>query len=40
MRAATNIEDGILPPDGNTITTGDDNNYYKAYAMTSQNSRQ
>ncbi len=29
------IEDGILPPDGNTIATGDDNNYYKAYAMTS-----
>jgi hypothetical protein len=27
------IEDGILPPDGNTIATGDDNNYYKAYAM-------
>jgi glycosidase len=28
------IEDGIIPPDGNTIATGDDNNYYKAYAMT------
>ncbi len=28
------IEDGIVPPDGNTITTGDDNNYYKACAMT------
>jgi hypothetical protein len=28
------IEDGIVPPDGNTIPTGDDNNYYKAYAMT------
>ena len=27
------VEDGILPPDGNTIATGDDNNYYKAYAM-------
>jgi Alpha amylase, catalytic domain len=27
------IEDGILPPDGNTIATGDDNNYYKACAM-------
>ncbi len=27
------IEDGILPPDGNTIATGDDSNYYKAYAM-------
>jgi hypothetical protein len=29
------IEDGIVPPDGNLIPTGDDNNYYKAYAMTS-----
>ena len=28
------IEDGIVPPDGNLIATGDDNNYYKAYAMT------
>jgi glycosidase len=28
------VDDGILPPDGNTIATGDDNNYYKAYAMT------
>ncbi len=28
------IEDGVLPPDGNGIATGDDNNYYKAYAMT------
>ncbi len=28
------IEDGIIPPDGNAIATGDDNNYYKAYAMT------
>jgi glycosidase len=27
------IEDGILPPDGNTIATGDTNNYYEAYAM-------
>jgi glycosidase len=27
------IEDGILPPDGNTIPTGDTNNYYEAYAM-------
>ena len=27
------IEDGILPPDGNTIATGDDSHYYKAYAM-------
>jgi len=34
------IEDGILPPDGNTIATGDDNNYYKAYAMTSQGNGQ
>jgi glycosidase len=28
------IEDGIMPPDGNTIPTGDTNNYYEAYAMT------
>jgi Bacterial cadherin-like domain/Alpha amylase, catalytic domain len=28
------IEDGIVPPDGNLLATGDDNNYYKAYAMT------
>jgi glycosidase len=28
------VEDGVLPPDGNLIATGDDNNYYKAYAMT------
>jgi len=27
------IEDGIVPPDGNTIPTGDINNYYEAYAM-------
>lgn len=27
------IEDGIVPPDGNTIPTGDTNNYYEAYAM-------
>ena len=27
------IEDGIMPPDGNTIATGDTNNYYEAYAM-------
>ena len=27
------VEDGILPPDGNFIATGDDNNYYKPYAM-------
>ena len=27
------IEDGILPPDGNTVATGDTNNYYEAYAM-------
>jgi len=27
------IEDGILPPDGNTIVAGDDSNYYKAYTM-------
>ena len=29
------IEDGIVPPDGNTIVAGDDGNYYKAYTMTS-----
>lgn len=28
------IPDGILPPDGNTIVTGDTNNYYEACAMT------
>ena len=28
------VPDGILPPDGNTIATGDTNNYYEAYAMT------
>ena len=28
------IEDGIMPPDGNKIVAGDDNNYYKAYSMT------
>ncbi len=27
------IEDGIVPPDRNTIATGDTNNYYEAYAM-------
>ena len=27
------IEDGIVPPDGNTIATGDTNNYYEAYTM-------
>jgi glycosidase len=27
------IEDGIVPPEGNTIVTGDTNNYYAAYAM-------
>ena len=34
------IEDGIVPPDGNLITTGDDNNYYKAYAMSAAGSGQ
>jgi glycosidase len=29
------IEDGIVPPDGNTIVAGDDSNYYKAYTMAS-----
>ncbi len=28
------IEDGIIAPDGNNLAAGDDNNYYKAYAMT------
>ena len=28
------VPDGILPPDGNSIATGDTNNYYEAYAMT------
>ena len=27
------VPDGILPPDGNLIATGDTNNYYEAYAM-------
>ncbi|MGH7979449.1 MAG: hypothetical protein ACREE6_08735, partial [Limisphaerales bacterium] len=27
------IEEGIVPPDGNTITTGETNHYYAAYAM-------
>jgi glycosidase len=27
------VEDGIVPPDGNAIATGDTNNYYEAYAM-------
>ncbi|HUA38795.1 MAG TPA: hypothetical protein VMA35_10430 [Candidatus Sulfopaludibacter sp.] len=28
-------EEGIVPPDGNTIATGDDSHYYKAYALNS-----
>ena len=28
------VEDGVLPPDGNQIPSGDDSHYYKAYAMT------
>ena len=28
------IEDGIVPPPGNSIAAGDDGNYYKAYPMT------
>ncbi len=31
---ANGVEEGIEPPDGNTITAGDDSHYYKAYAMT------
>ncbi|MDX2080044.1 MAG: hypothetical protein SFU53_04610 [Terrimicrobiaceae bacterium] len=27
------IEDGIIPPDGNLITTADTNSYFRAYAM-------
>jgi hypothetical protein len=27
------MEEGIVPPDGSTIATGDDTHYYKAYAM-------
>jgi glycosidase len=27
------IEEGIVPPDGNTIIAGDTNHYYEAYAM-------
>jgi glycosidase len=27
------IEEGIVPPDGNTIATGDTNHYYEAYPM-------
>jgi hypothetical protein len=27
------VEEGIVPPDGNLISTGDDSHYYKAYAM-------
>ena len=27
------IEEGIVPPDGNIIATGDTNHYYEAYAM-------
>ena len=27
------VEDGIKPPDGNTIATGNDGHYYKAYPM-------
>ena len=31
--AANGIEEGILPPNGNTIATGDTNHYFEAYAM-------
>ncbi|MBU3666824.1 MAG: hypothetical protein FGM15_13250 [Chthoniobacterales bacterium] len=31
------IEDGILPPDGNTITAEDTDAYFRAYAMTDTN---
>ncbi|HEY1791043.1 MAG TPA: alpha-amylase family glycosyl hydrolase, partial [Verrucomicrobiae bacterium] len=31
--ATSGIEEGIVPPDGNTIAAGDTNHYYEAYAM-------
>jgi glycosidase len=31
--AANGIEEGIMPPDGNIIATGDTNHYYESYAM-------
>jgi glycosidase len=31
--ASDGLEEGIVPPDGNSITTGDTNHYYEAYAM-------
>lgn len=31
--ASDGIEEGIVPPDGNTIITGETNHYYEAYAM-------
>jgi glycosidase len=30
---SSGIEEGIMPPDGNTIAAGDTNHYYEAYAM-------
>jgi glycosidase len=31
--ASNGLQEGIVPPDGNTIATGDTNHYYEAYAM-------
>jgi len=31
--ASNGIEEGIVPPDGNQIVSGDTNHYYEAYAM-------
>jgi len=33
LRSPQEIEEGIRPPDGNTISAGDDGHYYKAYTM-------
>lgn len=30
---ANGVEEGIVPPDGNSIVTGDTNHYYEAYAL-------
>lgn len=35
--ASNGIEEGIVPPDGNTIATGDTNHYYEAYEMSPGN---
>ncbi len=33
LRGSELVEEGIWPPDGHTINVGDDDRYYKAYAM-------